>query len=86
MLVYLRDGPDQKIVCVGHTEIEVADQTCYVTQSWYIDTALTNPSADPTTPCAWQGSHWSTNLSVISDGNRDIPGHDVKSSLCFGFM
>ena len=45
-----------------HTEKEVADQTFYLTQSQYTDTRLTSPSADPITPGAWQGSHWSTNF------------------------
>ena len=45
-----------------HTEIEVADQTFYLTQSQYTDTGPTSPSADPITPGAWQGSHWSANL------------------------
>ena len=40
-------------------EIEVADQTSYLTQSQYTDTGPTSPSADPITPGAWQGSHWS---------------------------
>ena len=47
-----------------HTEIEVADQTFYLTQSQYTDTRLTSPSADPTMPGAWQGSHWSANFEV----------------------
>ena len=42
-----------------HTEIEAADQTFYLTQSQYTDTEPTSPSADPITPGAWQGSHWS---------------------------
>ena len=45
-----------------HTEIEVADQTFYLTRSQYTDTGPTSPSADPRTPGAWQGSqflsHW----------------------------
>ena len=45
-----------------HTEIEVADQTFYLTQSQYTDTGLTSPSTDPLTPGAWQGSHWSANF------------------------
>ena len=45
-----------------HTEIEVADQTFYLTQSQYTDTGPTSPSADPITPGAWQGSHWSVNV------------------------
>ena len=47
-----------------HTEIEVADPTFYLTQSQYTDTGPTSPSADPTTPGAWQGSHWSANFEV----------------------
>ena len=46
-----------------HTEIEAADQTFHLTQSQYTDTGPTSPtSTDPTTPGAWQGSHWSTNF------------------------
>ena len=45
-----------------HTEIEVADPTFYLTQSQYTDTEPTSPSADPKTPGAWQGSHWSANF------------------------
>ena len=47
-----------------HTEIEVADQTFYLSQSRYTDTGLTNPSTDPISPDAWQGSHWSANFQV----------------------
>ena len=43
-------------------EIEVADQTFYLTQSQYIDTGPTSPSADPIAPGAWQGSHWSASF------------------------
>ena len=45
-----------------HTEIEVADPMFYLTQSQYTDTGPTSPSADPITPGAWQGSHWSANF------------------------
>ena len=44
------------------TEIEAADQTFHLTQSQYTDTGPTSPSADPITPGAWQGSHWSANF------------------------
>ena len=47
-----------------HTEIEVADPTFYLTQSQYTDTGPTSASADPITPGAWQGSHWSANFEV----------------------
>ena len=45
-----------------HIQIEVADQTFYLTQSQYTDTGRTSPSADPEMPGAWQGSHWSANF------------------------
>ena len=45
-----------------HTEIEVADQTFYLTQSQYTDTGPTSPSADPIASGAWQGSHWSASF------------------------
>ena len=45
-----------------HTEIEAADQTFHLTQSQYTDTGPTSPSAEPITPGAWQGSHWSANF------------------------
>ena len=56
-------------ICSGnftccHTEIEAADQTFHLTQSQYTDTGPTSPSADPITPGAWQGSHWSANFEV----------------------
>ena len=57
--VYLRDGSAQTIV---HTEIEVADQTFYLIQSQYTDTEPTSLRADPISPGAWQGSHWSANF------------------------
>ena len=44
-----------------HGEIEVADQTFYLTQSQYTDTEPTSPSADHITPGAWQGSYCSAN-------------------------
>ena len=68
-----------------HTEIEVADQTLYLTQSQYTDTGPTSPSTDPRAPGTWQGSHWSDNFWVagmtrprknpIASGNRtrDLP-------------
>ena len=52
-----------KFTCC-HTVIEVADQTFHLTQSQYTDTGPTSPSADPITPGAWQGSHWSASFEV----------------------
>ena len=50
-----------KFTCC-HTEVEAADPAFYLTQSQYTDTGPTSPSADPITPDAWQGSHWSANV------------------------
>ena len=44
------------------TEIEVAGQTFYITQSQYSDTRPTSPNTDPIMPGAWQGSQWSANF------------------------
>ena len=52
-----------KFTCC-HNEREAADPTFYLTQSQYTDTGPTSPSADPITPGAWQGSHWSANFEV----------------------
>ena len=49
-----------------HTEAEVADQALCLTQLRYTDSD-TDPyssSADPVTPGAWQGGHWSVNFQV----------------------
>ena len=47
-----------------HTEIEFQTKTFHLTQSQHTDTGPTSPSADPRTPGAWQGSHWSANFEV----------------------
>ena len=48
-----------------HTEVEVADQTFYLTQSQYTDTGPTSPRADPITTGACQGNHWSANVKSL---------------------
>ena len=53
----------EKFTCC-HTETEAADQTFRLTQSQYTDTGPTSSRTDPTTPGAWQGSHWSANVEV----------------------
>ena len=64
-----------------HTEIEVADQTFYLTQSQYTDTGPTSPSADPITPGAWQGSQWSANFEVTGMTRpRKNPGASGNSN------
>ena len=61
-----------------HTEIEVADQTFYLTQSQYTDNGPTSLNADPITPGAWQGSHWSANFEVTGmTRTRKNPGASV---------
>ena len=60
-------GVSQGRICSGNftccqTQIEVADQPVYLTQSQYTDTGPTSPSADPITPGAWQGSYWRANF------------------------
>ena len=58
-----------------HTEIEAADPTSHLTQSQYTDTGPTSPSADPITPGAGKGSHWSANFEVTGMTRpRKIPG------------
>ena len=47
-----------------HTDIEVAHQTFYLTQSQYTDTRPTSPRADCMMPGAWQGSHCCANFEV----------------------
>ena len=49
-----------------HTEIVVADQTFYLTQSQYTDTGPTSPRADHIMSGAWQGRHWSAHFEVTS--------------------
>ena len=58
-----------KFTCC-HSEIEVADQTFYLTESQYTDTGSTSPSTDPISPGAWQGSHWSGHTSHWYDSAR----------------
>ena len=59
-----------------HTEIEAAIQTFHLTQPQYTDTGPTSPSADPITPGAWQGSHWSANVLVTG---ITLPGKFPKA-------
>ena len=69
-------------ICLGktkctlcHTEVEIADRTCYLTQSQYTDTGPTSPSDDPTTPTLeYQfSSHWyDPNLEKAPRGKRRL--------------
>ena len=47
-----------------HTEVDVADQTFTSPSHRNTDTGPTSLNADPITPVAWQGSHWSANFQV----------------------
>ena len=70
--MYLGDGFAGQIVGAAppcsctccYTEIEVADQACYLTQSWFADTGPTSSSADPTTP-GYLATGISTSESVV---------------------
>ena len=53
---------DNRTCC--HTETEVAHQTCSLAQPRHTDSGPTSPSADPTSPGAWQGTV--TVVSVLS--------------------
>ena len=80
----------QRLICSDncmccHTEIEVADPTFYLTQSQYTDIRLINPSADPITPGAWQGSHRSASFEVAGmTGPDKIPKEKtgIKPQVC----
>ena len=60
MLAYLRDRSDQTTCC--HTETDVVDQTCNLTQSRCTDTGPDGPNTDCITPGAWPGSHCKTSF------------------------
>ena len=67
-----------------HTDIEVPDQTGYLTWSHCIDSKLISPSADPLTPATWQGCHFSTKFSVTALtqlGSLDYWRRDDRSNM-----
>ena len=64
-----------------HTEIEVADQAFYLTQSQCTDTGPTSPGADPLTPGAWQDNHWSANAQITGmTGPGNSPRRERESN------
>ena len=69
---------DKRTVC--HTEIEVADTFC-ITQAQYTDSGPTTPSADPVTPGAWQGSHWSTTIFEVTGMTRHGERFTVQGGI-----
>ena len=64
-VAYLIEGSAQISMQAATAETEVSDQTFHFTQSQYDDTGPTSPSADPITPGAWQGNHWSANFKPL---------------------
>ena len=52
------------------TDIEVADQTFFLTQSQYTDIGPTSPSAGPMTPGAGEDSHWNTSVGTTGGWTR----------------
>ena len=64
MLSELQGGVCSENGVCCHTEKEITNQSCYLTQSHYADIEPTSPSADHVAPDTWQGSHWSTNFEV----------------------
>ena len=62
-------GTDLHNFTCCHNEIQLADQTIYLTQSQYTDTGPISPSDDPIMPGAWQGSHW------YDSTPKKIPAH-----------
>ena len=81
MVLCLGDRSSQTVCTRCNAEMEVTDQTFYLTRSQYTDTGLTSPSADPVTPGAWQGSHWGTNVEVRYDSTRTkIHGRKPESN------
>ena len=73
MLAYLTDGSAQTICMCCHTEIGVAHQTCYLTQSQYTDTGPTSPSTVPKTPGQPVECHF---FSCWCDSTRKGSLHD----------
>ena len=47
-----------------HSEVEVGDQTCYLTQSHCTDSGPASPSTEPLMPGILQDGHQSVNFSV----------------------
>ena len=86
-------GVSQGRICTDnvtccHTEIEVADQTFYLTHSQYTDTGPSSPSTDPITPGRVASgvlilSHWydSTRKNLVASGLRKT--HTCQLSIGF---
>ena len=67
-----------------HTEIEVTDQTCYLTQSQYSDTVQAIPGADPELPGAgWQGSDCKdTSDGITASDASSLPPTSSQTTYC----
>ena len=60
-----------------HTETEVADQTCYRTQSQYTDIWPTSPNTDPIAPVTRKVCHKRINHEVTSVTPQRKAGSDL---------
>ena len=75
------------ICTCSYTETEVADKTCYQTQSKYIDSRPTSPSTNPVMPETWQDatyflSHWLDSMREKAQGKvRLSPRSGWNSSV-----
>ena len=67
-----------KFLCC-HTEIEDANETCYLTKSLHADTRPISPSTNPILPGVWQSSHSGTNLYVTGINSTGAMGSDTWS-------
>ena len=56
-----------------HTKVEVANQTCYLTQSQYNDPRPTSPDAKLISP-----GHWITNFEVSREKNLGARGNQTQ--------
>ena len=57
ILLYLRDRHTQPIICTA-SEIEIADQTCHLTQSQCTDIEAVGHGTDSVMPDAWHGTRF----------------------------
>ena len=55
-----------------HTEVDIADQIVYFTQSQYTDTGPDSPSVDRTMSYVWQSRHHNVHFKLISDDSQKL--------------
>ena len=64
MLVYLRDRPAQTRARAATLRYKVQIKLSVLSSHSILTPRPTSPIADPMTPGAWQGSHWSASFEV----------------------